>query len=417
MGDEAYTNNRAWKRQFAMLLCVQVSVSTAHGIFVPLLPGYLQDIGGLSPEQVIEWSGVIFAANFISMMLAMPLLGRIGDRFGRKPVMLWSGFGMAVVTAMMALAHQPAELAALRFVQGCFTGILPFSMVLVVTGAPKARVGVAAGTMQMMGELGAVIGPLIGTLLLSFWSARLVLPAMGALIMTGTLFVLLGVREPARPAVSAPPQSLAKDWRAIWRTVPFPQLMFTSFCINFALVGTNPILPFYVREAAHPWWSSSVGTGIALAATSLAVIASAAGLGRLADRFGPLRLLKAATAAAAVLCVVQAAVPIYGVFLACRLLLGVCVAAMMPNVQVHIRQYVQPGMETRTFGITNAWMFFGSLSGPICSGLLTSRLGPAGWFASIGIVFAVSCWQAFRIGRLTDAARVRIDSGVGRVSA
>jgi len=361
-----------WRKQFIALLVVQFTVMTAHGMFIPLLPAFLVEIGDFSSHQLLVWSGIIFGSNFLTMMLAMPFLGKFGDRYGQKPVMIWSGFGMVIVTFLMFFAKHPLDLAILRCIQGCFTGILPFTMVLVVLGTPKEKVGVSVGTLQMVGEMGSVVGPLLGGAQLIFWHARAILPVMSAFILMGSLCVLWFIKEPERTIHPLPKQKLMEDWKQVWRTRPFKQLLISAFCINFALVGTSPIVHFYVKQSTHLIWSEALSIGIALAATSVAVILFSPWLGKLADRTGALPLLKIATFTAAILGFAQMYVHSYSLILICRFLLGLCVAAMIPNIQSQIRRYMKPGMESRTFMISNAWMFMGSMLGPLLSGEITA---------------------------------------------
>ncbi|CAN7606557.1 MFS transporter [Paenibacillus sp. LjRoot56] len=411
----------SWNRQFAALLSVQLLVSTAHGMFVPLLPSFLQDVGHVSGDSLYIWSGAIFSANFMIMMLLMPFLGRIGDRYGRKPVMLWSGFGMTLVTACMSLATEPWQLALLRLAQGCFTGILPFTMVLILIGAAKNKVGVSAGTMQMMGETGSLIGPLIASSLLTFYSVRGAYPAMSVCILLATVSVLCFVKEgPRAPVVSKMERStLLTDWKHIWRMKPLPSLLLSSLCINFALVGTNPIIPYYVRQSTHTlaFLNDQWLLGITLSATSLAVIVFSPLLGMLSDRVGPLLLLKIATSTAFLLCIVQAVTHLYPLILACRFTLGLCVAGMMPNIQAQVRGLVRKGMEGQTFAMVNSWMFLGCLTGPLLGGVIVAHFGIRGWFITAMLVFGVSCWQAFHIGSYQSRrAEMEVTQAVTRVS-
>lgn len=394
-----------WRKQHASLMLVQLFVSTAHSMYITLLPRQLVDLG-LSEEELTTWTGIIFAGNFAAMMLMMPMLGRMGDRIGRKPIMLWSGLGMAAMTLLMSVAGSQAEMAILRFLQGCFTGILPFSMILVVTGAPQGRVGASVGKMQMMAECGAVIGPLIGAMLLSFVQPRYGFPVMSAFILVATMLVWRFVQDPREQKRSAEAATnLWQDFREIWRTKPFPQLMLSAFCINFCLIGTVPLLGFFIETSEGQWWDGGLNIGFALSITSFAVILSSPLLGKLSDRIGALPMLTAAALLASALSAAQAMAHSYTAIIICRFLMGVCVAALLPNVQAQIRQYVRSGMETRTFGFTNSWQFMGSLSGPALGGVLISYLGIRGWFWALALVFGFSCLQALWIGRLVKESR------------
>lgn len=189
-------------------------------MYVPIVSRHLAGLG-LAGAELASWTGIAFAANFLAMMIMLPILGRLGDRIGRKPIMVWSGLGMAVVTSVMTFAGHPAELAALRFLQGCFTGILPFSNVLVLTGAPRHRIGFSAGLMQMMGESGQMLGPIIGAAAMTALAPKETFPLMSLLLAIGTLLVMLLVREPPRQAAPETGTTrLVQDIAAIW---PFGQ--------------------------------------------------------------------------------------------------------------------------------------------------------------------------------------------------
>jgi DHA1 family multidrug resistance protein-like MFS transporter len=392
-----------WRRQFGALLAVQLLISTSHGMYAPIVSRHLAGLG-LTGSALTAWTGIAFSANFLAMIVMLPLLGRLGDRIGRKPIMVWSGFGMAAVTSLMAFAGHPAELTLLRFLQGCCTGILPFSNILVLTGAPRGRVAFSAGLMQMMGESGHVLGPIIGAAAMSALAPRQTFPLMSVLLAAGAAIVALLIREPPRePAPEGRTANLFQDIAAIWRRKPFPHLLLAAFCTNFCVTGTNPLLAFHIERAEGRWWEGGLSLGFALAVTSLAVILFSPLLGRVADRIGPPVLLKAATGLAIALSAAQAMTSSYGVIVVCRFLTGLCVAGMLPNIQAQIRRHVAPGMESRTYTIANAWQFMGSLAGPTAGGFIAGALGIHGWFWSLALVFAFSLWQAHLAGLAEDA--------------
>ena len=389
-----------WKRQFHSLLLVQLLVGIAHGMYIPLLAGQLATFK-LTSDELIRWTGIAFSGNFLAMMLVMPFLGKLGDRIGMKPIMIWSGIGMTVVTAIMGWTEQPQALATLRVLQGCFTGILPFTMMLIVTGAPKDRVGASVGILQMTSEAGSVLGPLIGSAVILLIKPELSFPIMSAFILAGAIVVMLRVQEPEHKPQSAERTNLLQDLANIWRNKPFPNILISAFCINFCLVGTSPMLVYYIEKSSDTWWPAGISAGFALAVTSVAVILFSPLLGRVADRIGPLPLLKAACLFAIVLSIFQAVTTSYTIIIVCRFLMGICTAAMMPNIQIQIRNYLTLGMESRTFAITNAWSFLGCLAGPAAAGIIVAAFGIESWFLTIALVFLISCWQAFRIGALS----------------
>src|SRR5918992_6190946 len=83
------------------------------GIIIPLLPFYAQTFGA-SPFVI----GLLFASFSIAQLVAAPILGEMSDRWGRRPVLLFSLLGTVVSFVMLAAAQSLAVLFAARIVDG-----------------------------------------------------------------------------------------------------------------------------------------------------------------------------------------------------------------------------------------------------------------------------------------------------------
>ena len=87
------------------------------GIIIPLLPFYAETFGA-SPLTI----GLLFASFSLAQLFASPLLGAWSDRWGRRPVLIFSLIGTVVSFVMLALAHSLAMLFAARIVDGLSGG-------------------------------------------------------------------------------------------------------------------------------------------------------------------------------------------------------------------------------------------------------------------------------------------------------
>src|SRR3954447_10219748 len=87
------------------------------GIIVPLLPFYAQTFGA-SPLTI----GLLFAVFSLCQLVAAPALGDLSDRYGRRPVLIFSLAGTVVSFVMLAVAHNMMMLFAARMVGGLSGG-------------------------------------------------------------------------------------------------------------------------------------------------------------------------------------------------------------------------------------------------------------------------------------------------------
>ena len=144
---------------FVIFLTIFVNL-VGFGIIIPLLPFYAETFGA-SPLTI----GLLFAVFSVCQLLAAPVLGDWSDRFGRRPVLIFSLLGTVVSFVMLALAHSVAMLFLARVVDGLSGGNIATARAYVadVTG-PKDRAR-AYGLIGAAFGLGFIFGPALSGLL------------------------------------------------------------------------------------------------------------------------------------------------------------------------------------------------------------------------------------------------------------
>ena len=130
------------------------------GIIVPLLPYYAETFGA-SPVVV----GLLFAVFSLCQLAAAPALGDLSDRYGRRPVLVFSLAGTVVSFVMLALAHSVAMLFAARIVDGLSGGNISTARAYVAdVTEPKDRAR-AYGLIGAAFGLGFILGPALSGIL------------------------------------------------------------------------------------------------------------------------------------------------------------------------------------------------------------------------------------------------------------
>ena len=130
------------------------------GIIIPLLPFYAETFGA-SPVVI----GLLFAIFSLCQLVAAPVLGDMSDRYGRRPVLVFSLAGTVVSFVMLALAHNLAMLFAARIVDGLSGGNISTARAYVADiTEPKDRAR-AYGLIGAAFGLGFILGPALSGVL------------------------------------------------------------------------------------------------------------------------------------------------------------------------------------------------------------------------------------------------------------
>ncbi|HEY2481161.1 MAG TPA: MFS transporter, partial [Caulobacteraceae bacterium] len=103
---------------FGFIFATALLNAISFGIMIPILPNLIKQFTGGDTAAASEWN-VLFATTWGAMQFVCgPVLGMLSDRFGRRPVMLVSIFGLFVDFLFMAFAPTLAWLFVGRVLNG-----------------------------------------------------------------------------------------------------------------------------------------------------------------------------------------------------------------------------------------------------------------------------------------------------------
>ncbi len=260
------------------------------GIVIPILPLYAEDLHG-SPLEL----GLLMAAFSAMQFVFAPILGRLSDRFGRRPVLLLSLLGSVVGYVLFGLAGSMAMLFASRIVDGISGANVSTAQAVIadITGPEDRARGM--GLVGMAFGLGFVFGPAVGGTLVGIaeW-----LPGFAAAGMSALAFVLAWwlLPETLSPEARERARRTPLDLRALARAVAHPNLglaLAAVFLVIFAFANFETTFAQLARLRL------GLGKrGVAYLFVYVGVLAAAVqgGLvGRLARRLGEGRLVAAGT--------------------------------------------------------------------------------------------------------------------------
>lgn len=211
------------------------------GIIIPLLPFYAETFGA-SPLVI----GLLFASFSLSQLVASPILGGLSDRWGRRPVLIFSLLGTVVSFVMLALAGSLAMLFAARIVDGLSGGNIATARAYIADITAEGDRAKAFGLLGAAFGLGFIVGPGLGAVLSRFsytapiWAAAAVTVVAAAM----AFFWLPETVHRVQAGRMSPWRSLAdlRDRASLRALFTIDFVYWTAFAVyqtTFALFGAR----------------------------------------------------------------------------------------------------------------------------------------------------------------------------------
>jgi len=388
-----------WRRN--LLVCALGSFTTIIGmtLILPILPLYVRDLGVDDRAAVTLWSGLAYAATFLTAALTAPLWGYLGDRFGRKPMLIRASLGMAIAMSLIGLAQDVTQLVLLRLLVGLLGGYASGSTILVAAQAPKDRSAWALGTLSSAIMAGTIAGPLIGGTLAQTIGVQGAFLATGGLIFLAFIGTTLFLEEAPRRDHGTKKFMSSSSWAAVPYKLPVIALLSLSTLLMFATISVEPIIAEHVRSLTGSTDDTAIYAAVVFSITAFGTILSGPNLGRLADRIGHMQVLTLSLIAATLFLAAQAVVDNLIAFAILRFLTGVALGGITPTVVATIRRLLPDTSVGLVLGYNVSAQYIGQVAGPILAGWLGGIAGTHSVFIATAIITALGLIAAIAIRR------------------
>jgi MFS family permease len=203
-------SSRGARLQLALASAAVLLTAADTYVVVLALPAMIADVG-ISIDQ-LQRATPIVTGFLLGYVAVMPLLGRLSDIYGRKPVLIGCLATFAAGSLLTASATDLAVVVAGRALQGLGGGgLVPVTLALVADMWPPERRGFPLGVVGALQELGSVLGPLSGAAILTVSTWRSIFwinLALGVGLAGG----LLRMRAPAARAGARTAREAPFDW-------------------------------------------------------------------------------------------------------------------------------------------------------------------------------------------------------------
>jgi DHA1 family tetracycline resistance protein-like MFS transporter len=174
---KAVPGRAAGKAALAFIFVMVTLDIMAIGIIIPVLPRLVESMVGGNTARAAELFGIFGTAWGLMQFLSSPVLGALSDRFGRRPILLFSMLGLGLDYILMASAPNLAWLFVGRVVSGITAATFSTANAYIADVTPAEQRAGAFGLIGAAFGVGFVLGPAIGGIAgdldprLPFWIA------------------------------------------------------------------------------------------------------------------------------------------------------------------------------------------------------------------------------------------------------
>lgn len=359
----------------------------------PLLPLYIQQVGGFTTKEAAFWSGTAASGMAVAMFLISPLWGLLADRFGRKAMVLRAMFGGAVILSLMSLAPNIYLIIVLRWLQGLVTGSVAAMMALASSLVPRNRMSFAMGVIMLAVFSGFGLGPLLGGLIADNLGYHATFYASGGFLLLAGLAVLILVKERFERPARGQTTSLRSMLRlAISRQMA--PLLIVMCLLNMGQSTVMPIISLRVRELL-PYGDAATAAGLTFSLIGLAAAISSLVSGRLGQRVNLKTILVFSSIAVGILYLPPIWAGSVGL-LACFLALtGLLRGGLVTSSNAMVGLSVPEDQQGTAYGLSQSASSLGGALGPLIGGGLAKVVGLRPIFAlATGLYIAAGLFAA-----------------------
>lgn len=350
---------------FAFVFVTVLLDMFAIGIIIPVLPRLVEDFMGGDTARAAILYGIFGTAWALMQFLFSPVLGSLSDRFGRRPIILLSNFGLGLDYILMALAPNVRWLFVGRVISGITAASISTAGAYIADVTPAEQRAAKFGLLGAAFGAGFVVGPALGGVLgdisprLPFWVAA-------GLSLTNGLYGLFVLPESLtrerrsafswRKANPVGALKLLRSHRELWG------FTWVTFLSNLAHAALPSVAVLYMGYR-YNWDTKAVG--LLLAGVGVCqIIVQGFLVGRVVKALGERHTILVGLVAGAAGFTVQAMAP-NGAIYASGVVLMALWGLMGPALQSVMTRLVSPSEQGQLQGANSSVLGIATLIGPL----------------------------------------------------
>ncbi len=256
------------------IVCVVLIDAISFGIILPVMPQLIIGLTGVSLSEASRIGGYLLFTYAIVQFFAAPILGNLGDRFGRRPILLFSLAALSADYLLMALAPTLFWLFVARLIAGVSSSTFAIAYAYITDITPEEQRAQRFGMIGAAFGGGFILGPVIGGFLGEF-GERVPFYASAGLALLNVIYGYFVLGESLRKENRRPFQwRRANPVGAMLQIRKYPVVVGLAFAYFLFMIGHQslPSTWTYYTMEKFTWSQSQIGLSLGFAGVFMILV-------------------------------------------------------------------------------------------------------------------------------------------------
>jgi MFS family permease len=355
-------------------------------VFVPIMPLYIATLEQMDGSSAGHWSSLALSAPAVGTLCFAPYVGKWCDRFGYKQMLLISLCVFIASMLLMALGSTVYGFMLGRLLQGVSTiGVVLTAFIGYISDETSR--GRSLGLQESAIACGALAGPVLGGIMLDYWSLKPLL--LTSAMLTGVAGGILWSKL-SEPRKAVPISGLSFfGLRTVLSDSNLRNWMLAACLIQAAAFAFVNVFALYLSARFPSGEAIASKVGLLHALGWLATMLAAPLWGHLNDRGEPRRYFIIAAMGCALSTGLLVVIDEIWLIALLRLSQGACYAALMQSVLLACSRQLPASEYGYVTGLSRSFMVVGQLAGPLLIMLLLPVFSPISLIWPVAVLFFI----------------------------
>ena len=262
------------RHALTFIVCVVLIDAVSFGIILPVMPKLIISLSDVSLSQASRIGGYLLFTYAVVQFFAAPILGNLGDRFGRRPVLLFSLAALSADYLLMALAPTLFWLFVARLIAGFASSTFSIAYAYVTDITPEEKRAQRFGMVGAAFGGGFILGPVIGGFLGEF-GERVPFIAAAGLALLNVVYGYFVLGESLDRANRRPFElRRANPVGAMLQIRKYPVVVGLAFAYFLYMIGHQslPSTWTYYTIEKFTWSESQIGLSLGFAGVFMILV-------------------------------------------------------------------------------------------------------------------------------------------------